>query len=197
MYTNYTYKDYSTALSTKNLGSYVIKYMYGNIEEKKKVSFLSNKTEQYEESNYNICKEGNCADIQSIYYEKIKTTTINFNDRDRTIQSVTAKKIYGRLEFDNKDSSSFELDFFSKSGADGIIKYYNNTIIIRPINKNTSYGKMPNVVGIEFVKDNIIIGSFIQFNSALTVVLKNNLDEKTKLLLISISVALANYNEKA
>jgi len=171
-----------------------------------------------EESNdmfrFSICKDTLCAYAESTSYFKIKKRQgVNLPDEaasggsigenlalsvvSATIHALTSQpkvkseNLSGLIYFGIQPAMYFQIDRVGKRNGYGFFRISNNQIIsIRPIKKNTGYGREQSAVALEFTIDNQVIGSFIQSDGIIRVALKRDLENKTKLILTALSMAL-------
>ena len=157
-----------------------------NVQQKKGTAVVNVDNNRIE---FMICKDGTCANAEGSYYMKTKTSSFQLFGPNNKISSVKAQKIFGSVNYLG-DTPGFEVNV--AKGGTGSLNLTLGLVTIRPINKNSKYGKLPYGVGLEFIMDKKVIGSFIQQNESITIVLKNELSEKNKMILTAVAVCLMN-----
>jgi hypothetical protein len=147
--------------------------------------------ENSDNTQFTICKDGICAKAEASYFTRTKNTSVILNDKNRVPTRLLSERLSGSIAFPD-GTAGFDVDI--KRGSKGIVRLPGNqgTITIRPIQKKSGYGKTPYSVGLEFVQDKRIIGSFIQVNDDIRVALKKDLSEPTRMTLTALSVCLMN-----
>ena len=157
-----------------------------NVQQKKWNAVVNEDSDRIE---FMICKDGACANAEGSYFKKTKTSSFQLFGPNSKVSRVKAEKIFGSVSYSG-DTPGFEVDI-SKGGT-GSLNLTLGLVTIRPINKKSKYGKLPYGVGLEFILDKKVIGSFIQQNESITIVLKNELSEKNKMILTAVAVCLMN-----
>ena len=157
-----------------------------NVKQKKGIAVVNEDSDRIE---FMICKDGACANAEGSYYTKTKVTSLDAISPNSKITRVKAEKIFGSVTYSG-DTPGFEVNI--TKGGTGSLNLTLGLVTIRPINKKSSYGKLPYGVGLEFLLDQKVIGSFIQQNEFITIVLKNELSEKNKMILTAVAVCLMN-----
>ena len=157
-----------------------------NIKQNKGIAVVNEDSDRIE---FMICKDGTCANAEGSYYTKTKTTSLDLIGQDNKITRIKAEKIFGSVNYSG-DTPGFEVNI--AKGGTGSLNLTLGLVTIRPINKKSSYGKLPYGVGLEFILDQKVIGSFIQQQEFITIVLKNDLSEKNKMILTAVAVCLMN-----
>ena len=170
------------------LGPYTLNISGGlsNVQQKKGTAVVNVDNNRIE---FMICKDGTCANAEGSYYTKTKVTSLDAIRPNNKITRIKAEKIFGSVNYLG-DTPGFEVNI--TKGGTGSLNLTAGLVTIRPINKKSSYGKLPYGVGLEFVLDKKVIGSFIQQNESITIVLKNELTEKNKMILTAVAVCLMN-----
>ena len=142
---------------------------------------------------FSICRKQVCADAESYFYEKTKTTLVGGKSGPSRVRT---EKIYGEVYLDNR-LMNFEVNRRGKLRGYGFFRISDNEVIrISPIGKKTNYGKMAYGVGLHFTMDEKTIGGFIQKKGWITVVVKKGLEDKLELLLAALSIALMNRSNE-
>lgn len=140
---------------------------------------------------FTICKEGNCATADANYFVRTKKRNFSIISKGPT-ERILSNKISGSVNYLG-DTPGFDVNI--TNGGRGVLNLTNGLVTIRPITKKSKYGKAAYGVGLEYVMNNEVIGSFIQQDDAISIVLKNNLSEKNKMILTAVSVCLMNKSD--
>jgi len=157
-----------------------------NVQQKKWNAVVN---EDSDRIKFMICKDGTCANAEGAYYTKTKVTSLAVISPDDKVTRIKAEKIFGSVNYLG-DTPGFEVNI--TKGGTGSLNLTLGLVTIRPINKKSSYGKLPYGVGLEFILDEKVIGSFIHQREFITIVLKDELSEKNKMILTAVAVCLMN-----
>jgi hypothetical protein len=194
MYSTYINADKLIPGSNFLLGPYFI-----SLDNTDKVGLRQNNTFSVKEETgdifqFGICKKNICANAESFFYEKAKTTLVGGKNGG---SRVRAEKIYGQIYLNNQPAMNFEVNRMGRLRGYGFFRISDDQIIrIKPIGKKTNYGKRAYGVGLDFTMDGKTIGGFIQRKGVITVAVKKGLEDNVELLLTALSLALINRSNE-
>jgi len=191
------YIDAAQALSQTYtyMGPYFIQFGESLNNARKKTTLSTTKGESSEGYKFSICKDSICVNSETSRYQKTKTTSLSLVSvvTDEPSTHVKDEKLHGLIYIGIEPAKNFQVNVIGKKRGQGFFRLSEQEIIsIRPIRKNTTYGKQVYAVGLEFTMDNKVIGSFIQANGMLTIAMKKSFDDKQRLLLTALCLSLMN-----
>jgi len=177
------------------MGPYFIQFGESLNDARYKKTLTSTKAESSDAFKFSVCQDSVCVNAETSMYLKTKTTSLSpvslATNEPATI--VKDEKLSGLIYIGIEPAKNFQVNIMGKKRGHGFFRLSENEIVsIRPIQKNTSYGRQTYAVGLEFTLDNKVIGSFIQANGLLRIAMKKSFDEKQRLLLTALCLSLMN-----
>jgi len=155
---------------------------------------FSIKQESSDVFQFSVCRKNICLRAESQFYEKRKTTLVGGKNG---VARVRTEKIYGQIVGGNEAVMNFEVNRKGRLRGYGFFRVSDDEMVrIKPTNKKTSYGKKAYAVGLDFILNDAIIGSFLQARNTFTVAMRKELDENMQLIIVTLSLALINRSDE-
>jgi hypothetical protein len=176
------------------MGPYFIQFGKSIFDTRYKKTLSATKGESSYTTKFSVCIDSICANSERLVYQKTKTTAVTplfLISKDDPVTFVKDQKLQGFIYIGIDPAKYFHVSTIGKKRGYGFFRLSENEIVtVRPINKNTEYGKRPFAVALEVTFNNKVICSFIQEDGLVRIAMNKGIDDRHRLLLLTLCLSL-------